>query len=467
MTTNAVGILWILALIYMGVIWWRSPKNVDSSGFFTGRRADGKEPSLGLLVASAAISWIFAKSIVNAANLSNTFGFLGGLGYGIYYLSFIVAGGAFYLMRTRTSYTSLPAFLRGKYGRVGMRLFLLAVGIRLYNEVWSNTKVVGTFFGEEGSLQYWLAVLVFTVFTVLYTWRGGLHSSLLTDAIQMMFAGILLIIILAVIAPPLAKDWPQRSPEIADEALTFCLLAFVQIFSYPFHDPVLTDRAFITNPKTMLKGFILAGFLSGLFIVLFSLVGIFANHQGYTGDNAALTVSMSLGLPMLLIFNIMMLTSAGSTLDSTFSSAGKLGTLDWKTRHHSDKRSLGHARGLIIGLAIFGNLPLFAIYMGDHVGPAILAATTISGTMVMGLAPIILLSFMPTSAVNFHLAFWPGLLLGGLLAFLPGCFPEWVAIGSGKYALSTGVNIYGLAICTTGFILGSLITTRSKPTRRI
>jgi Na+/proline symporter len=450
--------LWGLSLVYMAIVWWKAPKEVSASGFFKGKHRDGKEPSFYLLVASAAISWIFAKSIINAANLSNAFGFWGGVGYGVYYLSFIVAGIAFYVIRTRTNYESLPAFLHGKYGRIGMRLFLIAVGIRLYNEIWSNTKVVGTFFGEEGGVNYWLAVAVFTLFTVVYTWRGGLRSSLLTDALQMIFAGLLLAITLFVISPTLIHEWPQASPDMNSSALTFALLAFIQIFSYPFHDPVMTDRAFITRPKTMLKGFIMAGVMSGAFIVLFSLVGVFAHLKGVTGSNAALSVSTALGLPMLLIFNVIMLTSAGSTLDSTFSSAGKLSVLDWQSSNVIQAHSVGRARWVIVGLAILGNLPLLTIYMGDQLGPAIIAATTISGTMVMGLAPIILLSFFPTSALNFHLAFWPGLILGVLLAFAPAVFAPWVAIGSGKYALAAGVNLYGLILCTVGFLSGSLVT---------
>ncbi|MDQ8193894.1 hypothetical protein QEH59_05630 [Coraliomargarita sp. SDUM461004] len=450
--------LWILAIAYMAIIWRIAPKGVSASGFFNGKHTNGQAPSFWLLVASAAISWIFAKSIINAANLANAFGFWGGVSYAVYYLSFIVAGIAFYLIRTRSQYTSLPAFLHGKYGQVGMRLFLIAVGIRLYNEIWSNTKVVGSFFGEEGGPAYWLAVLVFTIFTVIYTWRGGLRSSLLTDALQMCFAGLLLAITLFVISPPLLQEWPKSTPEMNSSALTFALLALLQIFSYPFHDPVMTDRAFITNPRTMLIGFILAGIISGAFIVLFSLVGVFATQQGYVGGNVTLSVSTALGLPMLLIFNVMMLTSAGSTLDSTFSSAGKLSVLDWSQQTTISQNTVGRAKWTIIGLAIIGNLPLLSIYLGDQLGPAIIAATTISGTMVMGLAPIILLSFLPTSPLNFHLAFWPGLLLGSLLAFVPSLFPAWVAIGSGKYALATGVNLYGIVLCTTGFLIASLNT---------
>ncbi|KQT20756.1 hypothetical protein ASG57_27240 [Bradyrhizobium sp. Leaf396] len=41
-----------------------------------------------------------------------------------------------------------------------------------------------------------------------------------------------------------------------------------------------------------------------------------------------------------------------------------------------------------MAVAIVGNLPLLIVYADDRVGSAIIAATTISGTMVMGLAPV-------------------------------------------------------------------------------
>jgi SSS family solute:Na+ symporter len=99
------------------------------------------------------------------------------------------------------------------------------------------------------------------------------------------------------------------------------------------------------------------------------------------------------------------------------------------------------------------------------VGPAVIAATTISGTMVIGLAPIFLLAFLPGSGPrSFHLAFWPGILFGiGLTiegAAGVSLFPAWVDVGVGRYADDLGVNIYGLAICTAGFLLGCLFSGR-------
>ncbi|MGB3199770.1 MAG: Na+/proline symporter [Nodosilinea sp.] len=441
-----------------------TPDRVSAPEFFEGQSSTGQAPGLWLLVASAAISWIFAKSIDNAASLGQSFGVLGGLGYAIYYLSFVTAAIALYFLRTRGGFRSIPEFLVSKYGRVCSRLFLVAIAIRLLNEVWSNTKVFSLYFGPEGSAGYWLAAAVVTLFTVYYTLLGGLRSSLLTDGAQMVLAAVLLVVILATVGPGLARQGlPVVDADTRSAAVTFCGLAFVQIFSYPFHDPVMTDRAFITGPRTMFKGFMLSGVLSGGFIVLFSSVGLYARAVGAEGS-PSLVVPAMFGLPMLLVFNAIMLTSAGSTLDSTFSSTAKVGARDWF--HRKGAPTEGQARigrWWIIAIALLGNLPLLSIYLGDRVGPAIILATTISGTMVMGLAPIFLLAFLRSAgALSFHLAFWPGIVLGVLRvaenALGTTIFPVWVSLGSGKYAVDLGVNVYGLLLCSLGYLLGAWIS---------
>lgn len=463
---------WVLLAGYGGVLFYlvrqTTPQKVSAPEFFEGQSSQGEAPGLWLLVASAAISWIFAKSIDNAASLGQAFGLLGGIGYAIYYLSFFTAAIALYFLRTRGGFRSIPEFLVSKYGKVCSRLFLLAIAIRLLNEVWSNTKVFSLYFGPEGSGGYWIAAAVVTLFTVYYTLLGGLRSSLLTDGAQMVLAAVLLVAILVTLGPGLVQTGlPVVDSDTRLAGLTFCGLAFVQIFSYPFHDPVMTDRAFITGPRTMVKGFLWAGVISGGFILLFSSVGLYARAFGVEGT-PSLAVPALFGLPMLLIFNAIMLTSAGSTLDSTFSSVAKVGARDWF--HRKGAPTEGQAllgRWWIIAIALLGNLPLLSIYMGDRVGPAIILATTISGTMVMGLAPIFLLAFLPRAgALSFHLAFWPGLLFGVLRVAenVMGApiFPDWISLGSGRYAIDLGVNVYGLLLCTAGYIVGATILGRKR-----
>jgi hypothetical protein len=36
-------------------------------------------------------------------------------------------------------------------------------------------------------------------------------------------------------------------------------------------------------------------------------------------------------------------------------------------------------------------------------------------------------------------------------------FPDWVSLGSGRYAIDLGVNVYGLLLCTAGYIVGATI----------
>jgi len=193
----------------------------------------------------------------------------------------------------------------------------------------------------------------------------------------------------------------------------------------------------------MVKAFLVAGLFAGDFILLFSTVGLCARSAGLTGA-ATVSVPMAFGLPMLLVFNAIMLTSAGSTTASTFASASnaKLTAVGWPNKGGDpEHRQFITGRRTMIFIALLGNLPLLSIYLGDGVGPAIIAATTISGTMVIGLAPIFLLSLLPSAGlVSFHLAFWPGLAFGVIktvedAAGMP-IFPDWINIGGGKAAVN-------------------------------
>jgi hypothetical protein len=221
----------------------------------------------------------------------------------------------------------------------------------------------------------------------------------------------------------------------------------LQVLSYPFHDPVLTDRAFITEERAMLKAFFVAGAAGFVAILLFSLVGIHARIEGIeAGGNAPAAVARSLGLGATFLMTVVMVNAAGSTLDSAFASISKAAAVDLpRTLGMAGPLSVRAGAIAMIALAALGNIPIFF-------GTDILAATTVSGTMVMGLAPVFLLhSVAGRSPASFHLAFWPGMALG--LLFAANAIPASWAFGIGKHALLLGTNVYGLALCTAGFLL--------------
>ena len=98
------------------------------------------------------------------------------------WLSIPVAGLVIHRLRTREGATGMVPFLIAKYGRGAALAFSLAILIRLFNEVWSNTAVVGGYYGAGGSGAFIGAALLFTAAVLFYSLKGGLRSSIFKAA---------------------------------------------------------------------------------------------------------------------------------------------------------------------------------------------------------------------------------------------------------------------------------------------
>lgn len=454
-----IGLLfWGFLLLYGVLMWVLSPRAVTFGGFFRGEDAEGRSASPWLITSSIFISWIFAKSVTNAANLGASYGLVGGLAYATYWLSIPLAGLVIYRLRQRFGARGLVPFLTSHYGRAAALAFTAAILIRLFNEVWSNTAVVGGYYGEAGSPAFIGAALLFTAVTLAYSLRGGLRSSILTDAAQAAIFVVALVAVLGLILPQHSpRELAESSRWALDSGVDLLLVAALQVFSYPFHDPVLTDRGFISEERSMLRSFVIAGLLGFVAILAFSLIGVHARLEGLAAsDNVPAALARSLGLAALLVMTVVMVSAAGSTLDSTFSSLARLvgHELPQLAGRDLGRKAIGVGMAVMVLFALLGNLPMLA-------GTDILKATTISGTMVIGLAPVFVLhGLVRPTCLGFHLSFWTGLGLGVALT-LGGIPPSW-AIGDGKYALLLGTNLYGLLLCTAGYLLPGLLALREK-----
>lgn len=440
---------WGFLLVYGLVLYAVTPNAGTPGAFFRGEDEAGRAASRWSLTASIFISWILAKSVTNAANLGAAYGIIGGLAYATYWLSIPLAGWVIYRLRTRYGATGLVHFLVRRYGSGAALAFSVAILVRLYNEVWSNSAVVGGYYGPAGSPAFIGAALLFTAATLFYSIKGGLRGSIFTDVIQTgLFVVFLLTVLFLVLPGQELGPLLSQGRFALDAGVDLLLVAGLQIFSYPFHDPVLTDRGFITEEKSMLRSFVVAGLAGFIAILGFSLVGIHGQMAGITpSGNMPAAMTQAMGIGALFTMSALMIAAAGSTLDSTFSSLSKLTAQELPAMAGRTPRVSARRLGIwaMAGIAVLGNIPMVT-------GTDILTATTISGTMVMGLAPVFLLQrFSDGSPWSFHLSFWTGLGLGILLT--TGQIPESWAIGDGKYALLLGTNLYGLALCAAGFLL--------------
>jgi len=449
---GVVELQWALLILFGLLFFLIAPYSKTVDQFFAAQTNEGKQPGVWILTASLVISWIFAKSITNAANLGLEFGMVGGVAYSVYYVSFLVGGYIIYQLRVNGNFSSIHQFLQTRFGHSAVVVFSILIGLRLFNEVWSNTMVIGSYFGEPGESSYFLSVLLVTFLTLAYTIKGGLRSSLLTDAIQLIFFGMMLLILLSLIIPDKEVTTYQMISSgtwTMSTGLNLMLAALLQCLSYPFHDPVLTDRGFISTPKITLKSFIYAAFIGALCIILFSFVGVYAAQKGLIGQ-APVEVAKLLGTVGMLAMNFIMITSAASTLDSTFSSFSKLVVIDLG---QEKIKTVRNGRLMMVLIVILGTIPIFF-------NPEILSATTVSGTMVMGLAPVFILWKIKAPNISFQLSVWFGIFVGLIMAF--GLFPEVLVFTSGRYSTLLWANIWGLIICFLLYFLPTLLNNGKK-----
>ena len=485
---TGASLQWQWPVLYLALVAPLTPLARDAGAFFQGGLgAADADTGKGFCVlsASAFISWIFAKSVYNAAVLGGKFGIVGGLGYAAWYTSFFSAAIVCYRLRVKCGFKSLPEAINARYGKLACLSFFLVVLYRLFNEVWSNAIVVASFYGEPQTASWYAAASISVAVPAVYITIGGLRSSLLSDTIQAGLAVVLLVVVLAVVLPTAAAPVGSWNP-VAGRAmwsleggLDLLLVGLLQgCLSYPFFDPVLTDRAFLAEPRTMLRAFCAGGALAAAFIVGFSTLGIFGNMEAALGggDGPApaglakgqpVAVAKHFGTGIFSVINIIMLTSSISTLDSTFSSVSKLagpevlsflrtgkpGTVD-----AASGREVLVGRLAVVGLAVAGTLPLLA-------NPTALSATTISGTVVMGLGPpVLLLEHLPAGCCRplaFHLPLWSGVALGvcyQVAGHWPGAVDlSALAVGAGSYGKLLGVNLLGtglaFALCAAGSLL--------------
>jgi len=471
-----------------------------------GARTDGNqatdpasraEVGFWTLMPSAFITWIFAKSINNSAIWGSRYGILGGIAYAGFYMSFFSAAAVGYILRTRHGYTSLPVAVEKVYGPFALLGFGIMLFYRLWNEVWSNTAVVASFYSAEvWTPAWWASAWVSAIIPGTYVIMGGMRSSLVSDVLQAGLGVIFLFVIIGV----LGSEMPGGSSAVfsyqpadgwQDGGITWLVAALIQgTLSYPFHDPVLTDRTFLSRPDTMVASFAVGGSLAIMFIILFSVVGIYATITlGVVGvANPPAHVARALGGGAFAFINLVMMTSSMSTLDSTFTSASKLIALEFGGWFHlpgdsrdrraplkpNDTANVGQAhillaRGTIVVLAVVGTLYLY-------VDQSSISGTTVSGTMVMGLGPPVwLLCFWKynskpgaddgwrQSPLAFLFSWATGAVFGVMYTLngqkvgdTPAILSKY-AVGNGSGAIFLGWNIFGHGLCFAACLVGFIV----------
>ncbi len=362
-----------------------SPRALTTDSFFRGISPSGAMPSVWALTLSQVTTWIFARSIMNAVILGYFFGLGGALAYAAYYLSFFTGALIVDSMRFRQGFNSVQEFIQHRFGGVGTGCYNFVVGLRLLSEVFANLLVIGLIFGAEGGMAYLVSMIVIGLVTLGYSMHGGLHASIRTDIVQML---IFLVILVALIAAALSTGTVDfaaiagSTPAADNPGWVLFAVALVQVWSYPLHDPVMMDRGFIADRRTTLASFYHAGWLSTICILAFGLLGAWAGLNKLEGEALTPALTRLLGEMPVILFNLALIVSCMSTLDSTYSSAAKLSIADMRTA----QPTVLNGRIAMV-LFFLGGLALVFVGSKD-----LFAAVAVSGTASMYLAPVVFFS---------------------------------------------------------------------------
>jgi len=408
--------LYLLIAILLGITlvsFFLAPRVQTADSFFKGLSETGAGPSLWTLVLSQVTTWIFARSLMTAAILGYYYGIAGALAYAAYYISFLTGGAIIDHLRFKHNKQNIQTFMREQFGAIGDHCYNIVIILRLLSEVFSNLLVIGIIFGAVGSWQYTAAMVVVAMATFAYSLSGGLLASLRTD----VFQAILVILALAMLFGIMLfhSDFSLSqvifsSPNIQSPGWVLLAVALLQVWSYPLHDPVMMDRGFLADRDTTKKSFQYAAIISIICILVFALLGVFAGVVKVSGEDLISTLTRLFGVPCMIIFNVALVISAVSTLDSTFSSAAKLVAVDMNIV----KPTLANGRWVMLVFLIGGGLFLFT---GSK---DLYAAVAVSGTVSMFLAPVIFFNIWGNQRTNTWalIVSFISAVLGGVLYLL-------------------------------------------------
>lgn len=415
-----IGLFGLVVIASLAV----SPRRATIEGFFSGAGADGRAPGLMVLVLSQVTTWIFARSLMNSAILGYFYGIWGTLAYAAYYASFLTGG--FIVGRLRAGGArSVQDWLGDRFGGVGVACYNLVIGLRLLSEVFANLLVVGLIFAAampEFGMAREVSILIVAVLGLAYSAWGGLSAALRTDVLQMLvFLGVFAAAFLALVLSPgfdLGAVLTSTGTSGSWNGQVLLLVALLQVFSYPAHDPVMMDRGFLADPATTRRSFLHAFWISTLCIIGFGFFGIQAALVGAEYEGELIGTWAGMFPPWLFVaLLVSLLISALSTLDSALASAARLVVDELRL----SPRTLSGGRVAMVVFMILGTL----LTLWDN--QTLFDATAVSGTASMFLTPVLVVGL----AMQRQIALWAYMvafgaaMLGAVAYFARGA--AWVA----------------------------------------
>ena len=230
--------------------------------------------------------------------------------------------------------TSLTEVIEKRYDQKVLKLILILTILYLYvyfcAEVTAISKVVNLILGTP----LWLTAALTIVSTLVYSLKGGLKISIITDKFQFWIIIIFLFIIFIILnqkidflSPSLITS-KSSNLSIGFGGFTAGLTFFIAVFATNLFDQGIWQRVYASkNIQVLKKGFTAAFYIVFITILLLGFVGIFASLNGKVKDPSTIIFSLLINKEYLLlnlVILILSLTLVLSSLDTLIASVSSL-----------------------------------------------------------------------------------------------------------------------------------------------
>ena len=324
--------LFVLCLGFMSFGYYVSRGKISQSAFLVSDRNINVFSLTFSLTASCFGIWI----LIGPAEAS-TWGGIGAVigyaaGQSFAFLYFIKIGVK--VRKMLPSAKSLTEVIARRYDLKVLKLILFLTILYLYvyfcAEVTAIAKVVNLILG----IPLWLTAALIIISTLIYSLKGGLKISIITDKFQFWIIIVFLIIIFFILnqkinflSPDVIFNKPL-SINIGFGGFTAGLTFFIAVFATNLFDQGIWQRVYASkNVLVLKKGFIAAFIIVFITILLLGMVGIFASFYGKIKDPSTIIFSLLINKEFLflnLVILILSLTLVLSSLDTLIASISSL-----------------------------------------------------------------------------------------------------------------------------------------------
>ena len=230
--------------------------------------------------------------------------------------------------------TSLTEVIEKRYDQKVLKLILILTILYLYvyfcAEVTAISKVVNLILGTP----LWLTAALTIVSTLVYSLKGGLKISIITDKFQFWIIIIFLFIIFIILNQKIdflslsLITSKSSNLSIGFGGFTAGLTFFIAVFATNLFDQGIWQRVHASkNIQVLKKGFTAAFYIVFITILLLGFVGIFASLNGKVKDPSTIIFSLLVNKEYLLlnlVILILSLTLVLSSLDTLIASISSL-----------------------------------------------------------------------------------------------------------------------------------------------